>query len=310
MATAGAWRALLSGLVDYAGLFPPAGLDMAGAVARYAAYRRGPRAWMLGRFVVPLGRLGEFEADAGPLLPRGAYAVPWRLSVIATGAPAEDAAAIDDFNDAHRGEDAGRVVIDSAERRAATVEDVRAAAAAVASGTVRVAYEVPLGGALPSLARAVAAAGGVLKARLGGLTPDAIPASDAVAAWLAAGAQAGVRVKATAGLHQAMRGPYPLTYDEGSPRAVMHGFVNVFVAAALAWRHRAATAEAIAALCVPVLEETDARAFRAVGGGLAWRRETIGESELEDARADFAAAFGSCSFEEPVEELRALGLMG
>jgi hypothetical protein len=53
-------RALLSGLVDYAGLFPPAGLDMAGAVERYANHHRGPRAWMLGRFVVPVARLTEF----------------------------------------------------------------------------------------------------------------------------------------------------------------------------------------------------------------------------------------------------------
>jgi len=310
MTTAGAWRALLSGLVDYAGLFPPAGLDMAGAVARYAAYRRGPRAWMLGRFVVPLGRLGEFEAGAGPLLPRGAHAVPWRLSVIASGAPAQDAAAIDAFNDAHRGEDAGRAVIDSVERRVVTAEDVRAAAAAVASGAVRVAYEVPLGGPLPTLARAVAAAGGVLKARLGGLTPDAIPAPDAVAAWLAAGAQAGVRVKATAGLHHAVRGPYPLTYDDHSPRAVTHGFVNVFVAAALAWRHRSAAADDIAARCLPMLEETDPLAFRAREGGLAWRDELVGEDELTDARASFAAAFGSCSFEEPIQELRALGWLG
>src|SRR5688500_1293567 len=46
-------RALLDGLIDYAGLFPPATLDMQAAVARYARYRAGERAWMLGRFVVP-----------------------------------------------------------------------------------------------------------------------------------------------------------------------------------------------------------------------------------------------------------------
>jgi hypothetical protein len=310
MATAGAWRALLSGVVDYAGLFPPAGLDMADAVTRYAAYRRGRRAWMLGRFVVPLARLGAFEAAAGPLLPRGPGAAPWRVSVIASGSPVEDAAAIEAFNAAHRDEDAGGAIIDSVERRAATVEEVHTAAAALTLLPVRVALEVPLGAVAPAIARAVAQAGGVLKARLGGITPEAIPTPQAVASWLAAGAGAGVRVKATAGLHHAVRGAYRLTYDDHSPRAVMHGFVNVFVAAALAWRHRRAPGLEIEARCLPVLQETDPRAFRASGDTLAWRDEVVGEGELEDARASFAAAFGSCSFEEPVEELQALGILG
>ena len=38
-------RALLTGSIDYAGLFPPAGLDMASAVENYARYRAGPDAW-------------------------------------------------------------------------------------------------------------------------------------------------------------------------------------------------------------------------------------------------------------------------
>ena len=51
-------RTLLAGVVDYAGLFPPAGLDMADAVANYARYRTCPDRWALGRFVVNASRLG------------------------------------------------------------------------------------------------------------------------------------------------------------------------------------------------------------------------------------------------------------
>ena len=57
-------RILLRGLIDYAGLFPPASLDMADAVRNYAAYREGEHAWALGRFVVPAARLEEFERVA------------------------------------------------------------------------------------------------------------------------------------------------------------------------------------------------------------------------------------------------------
>ena len=64
--------ALLSGLVDYAGLFPPASLDMPSAVRNYDAYRRGPHAWMLGRLIVPASRLGEFEAVRAGLAVGGA----------------------------------------------------------------------------------------------------------------------------------------------------------------------------------------------------------------------------------------------
>jgi len=58
-----ALRELLRGLIDYAGVFPPASLDLAQAVRNYAEYRGGPHAWMLGRFVVPAARVADVPAD-------------------------------------------------------------------------------------------------------------------------------------------------------------------------------------------------------------------------------------------------------
>src|SRR5258708_29266348 len=58
-----ALRELLRGLIDYAGLFPPAALDMPEAVSNYRAYRSGPHAWMLGRFVVPAARVADVPGD-------------------------------------------------------------------------------------------------------------------------------------------------------------------------------------------------------------------------------------------------------
>ena len=46
---AGALQALLGDAVDYAGLFPPAQLDMAGAVAEYASYLTSPDRWALAQ---------------------------------------------------------------------------------------------------------------------------------------------------------------------------------------------------------------------------------------------------------------------
>ena len=93
-------RILLSGAIDYAGLFPPAGLGMEQAVRNYAAYRSGPQAWALGRFVVPVARLEEFERAAGDLLP-GGQADPCRLTVLAGANLAADIAAVEEFTRRH-----------------------------------------------------------------------------------------------------------------------------------------------------------------------------------------------------------------
>ena len=55
-----ALRTLLAGLIDYAGLFPPANLEMAEAARNYDAYRAGPHSWALGRFILPSARLNEW----------------------------------------------------------------------------------------------------------------------------------------------------------------------------------------------------------------------------------------------------------
>ena len=62
-------RTLLHSLVDYAGLFPPAALDMHQAVHEYAHHRAGDHAWMLGHFIVPVSRLEEFATSHSALGP-------------------------------------------------------------------------------------------------------------------------------------------------------------------------------------------------------------------------------------------------
>ena len=61
-------RALLEGLIDYAGVFPPATLPVAEAARNFARYRGGADAWMLARFVFPARRLAELAAFAASLL--------------------------------------------------------------------------------------------------------------------------------------------------------------------------------------------------------------------------------------------------
>lgn len=240
-------EALLAGLIDYAGLFPPAALPMADAVRNYDAYRRGEHARMLGGFVVPAAQAAE---------------VP------------------DDFPTSILGVD---------EVKAADAGEVAAAAAKADGRPVYV--EV----ADVELIDALAEHGLRAKIRTGGVTAGAFPPAETVAAFIRRCAERGVPFKATAGLHHPLRCVKPLTYERGAPRGTMHGFVNLFLAAALP-----GDAEEI-------LLDGDARSFAFDDDGASWRGRRAGVDDLKRLRREFAISFGSCSFEEPIADLKELG---
>jgi len=290
-----ALRELLTGIVDYAGLFPPAQLGMSAAVAEYAAHRRSPESWMLARFVTPVARLAEFAAAAAGHLPEAGD--PWRLSALVGPDPVGDAATIAGFNAAH----ARRAVVDALELKAATPAEVEQALAALPRGLT--AYvELPLQADLEPLLAAVKAGGARAKVRTGGLVPEAIPAPADLARFMAACRAAGVPFKATAGLHHPLRAEQALTYAEASPRGVMHGFLNVFGAAALL-RAGAPAGEAEA-----LLREQRPEALRFDAAGFEWNGRHLPAAALAAGR-ELAVGFGSCSFREPVADLRQMGLL-
>jgi hypothetical protein len=307
---------LLRGAIDYAGLFPPAALAMDAAARNHAAYRAGDERWMLGRFVVPATRLDEL-ADAEARVRDAARApddgAPWRLSAL-VGADVEgELARVDAFTARHAGRP--RLVVDAVELKAADARALRDVARAVAArGGVPYAgeayVEVPLDPDPAPLAAAAREGGVRLKARTGGVTRDAFPSPARVLRFLARCAEADVGCKATAGLHHALRGEHPLTYEPGCARGTMFGFVGVLLADALL-RDGAAADD-----LVPLLEERDAAALAFDDDGAAWRSASgsraafrVGVDAIAAARARGLASFGSCSFEEPVAELRALGLL-
>ena len=134
------------------------------------------------------------------------------------------------------------------------------------------------------------------------MTPGAFPGPAEVAEFINACRLAEVPFKATAGLHHPLRGSAPLTYEVGAATCVMHGFINVFVASAFAFTHRLGTPSIRACL-----EEADVSAFIFTDEGLSWRRNVIDITQIARVREVFALSFGSCSFEEPVADLKRLG---
>jgi hypothetical protein len=287
---------LLHSLIDYAGLFPPAELGMTAAVASYSAYRAGEHCWALGRFVLPVARLTEFERAAASCLP--AAGAPWKLAALAGADLAADLGAIAGFNRRH----ADRAAVDTIELKAATPEAIAAALGAI-DGRLDVYVELPIARDPAPLMAELARLGGRAKVRTGGVTPDAFPAPADLLAFLRRCVEAGVPFKATAGLHHPLRGAYRLTYAPDSPSATMFGFLNVFLTAAFL-EHGMGGADALA-----LLEETSPDAFRFEQEGIGWRSHRLDDAELRHTRRRSAMAFGSCSFEEPIDDLHALGLL-
>jgi hypothetical protein len=322
----GTLRALVTGMIDYAGLFPPARLDMETAVANYIRYRGEAHEWMLGRFIVPAGRLRElasFEEEPG---------LPGRLCVLlGSGASVVTAAAAvrGDF-DAVQSFLAGReeaVVVDGFEFRfpdetiaaaepagwASCLVTVRDAAAGAGVTGVELFAEVP---ATSNYARTDAsAAEGIalfarnsdddgtfsrtgLKLRCGGVEAAAFPAVERVAGVLSVCRDRRIPVKFTAGLH------HPLRHRDEDIGADAHGFLNVFGAGALAW-----SAGLPAGEIESCLRETDAAAFEFGEDHFCWRDHALTRKQVATARTDFVTAFGSCSFEDPVADLQQLGLL-
>jgi hypothetical protein len=310
-------HALLHGLIDYAGLFPPAKLDMRTTVENYSRDLVAPHAWMIGRLIVPVTRLDEFDQAASDILP--ADDTPqWRISALLPPVAELDTSTgprrglinalerIDAFNEAHASDapgGAGAAVIDSVEIRTDTPAHIDAVLA-VLPEEKRAFFEVPIKDDPRGLVAAIAGTGSAAKVRTGGVTPDAFPASAQLAAFLCACAKADVPFKATAGLHHPVRSERPLTYEAEAPVGTMHGFLNVFLGAAFAFAE-GCTVPAIES----VLEERSAHAFVFDAGGVKWRQNHLTTAQLTAARANFALSFGSCSVDEPVADLKELRLL-
>jgi hypothetical protein len=240
---------VLAGLIDHAALFPPASMALDEALAADAEARSAEHGWVIGRFVVPVAELGQLPDNGLP------------LSVVLRG-PA-DAALVTGV----AGVEAVEIPMDGARPRPS---ELVTAYREIQPLGVDAYFELVLDDdwrdSVPAAVGALAALGARAKLRCGGA---AIPSVEQVALVIACCREAGVRFKATAGLHHAIR------------RGEEHGFLNL-MAAVTAPHDRLAE----------VLAEEDPASL-----------------ELDEASRDLFAGFGSCSWREPVEDLQELGML-
>jgi hypothetical protein len=295
-------RALLHGLIDYAGLFPPAALTMPAAVANYAAYLTSEHRWMLGRFIVPVARLGEFE-NAIAQLPavEASAAAPWALSALPGADVPADWARIAAFNDRDASHSVVKARIESIEVKASTAAEIEHLSRIIPSH-LETYFEIPLTANLDDCLRAIAGSGRCAKIRTGGETADKFPAPESVVEFLHLSSTSKVPFKATAGLHHPLRSRHRLTYQPDSPTGIMHGFLNVFLAAAFL------RAGMDPQLATDLMIEESPSAFHFGSEAVIWRQHRLNSDDISAVR-NFAISFGSCSFTEPIDDLRALHLL-
>lgn len=281
---------LLRGLLDDASLFPPASLAMPAAVA---AHRRHQAAWyspLCGPFVCADTRLTDLRTA---LTTANCTAI--ELSLVVTGGAEAVLAALDTVAADPRirlraVEVPAAKDGDPAEAVTAVVNALDAAPLAAAAGYV----EIPLGAlANPATAGpllAIADTHGYRpKLRTGGVSADAFPAETTLASCLTAIIDRRTPFKCTAGLHHAVRHTAAGTGFEH------HGFLNVLLAVAGA--ARGGSPEEVAGLL----------ALRD-GPTVATLIKRLDDDAIADSRYLFIS-FGTCSTDEPVADLVALGLL-
>jgi len=291
--------------IDYAGMFPPCSLALEPALRNQAKYVRSDDAWMLNTFVLSVI---QFDS-AKQLLPQFDPLHP--LHVSALGPKTENAAAFLDAlaetEAAIRSLAAHNVdLISLSQLEMWLPKDVDLPVLNEARsiiGNLPAFWEAPAERA-PETITLLAELNSEMdeptfgfKLRTGGVKSDAFPTAVQVAQALVVPATHQVPIKFTAGLH------HPLRQYREEAQTKMHGFLNVLGAAIMAAEHKWNEKQTAA-----MLEDENPKSFSFDDEFFAWREWKIDIKPLNNRRR-FVTSFGSCSFDEPREDLRALGLL-
>ena len=298
-------QALLAQSIDYAGMFPPCSLALEPALQNQAKYVRSNLAWMLSAFVLPVE---QFDA-AKQLFWLFDPLHPLRVAALGpkTGNAAAFIQALEEADEAIRSLSRYNVDLVSISHLEmflpddvdpALLKEVRSIV-----GDLAVFWEASPDRAEQTIALpaefdsdADSATFGY-KLRTGGVTAGAFPTSTQIARALVTPATHQLPIKFTAGLH------HPIRQFRDEVQTKMHGFLNVLGAAVLAAEHQWDAHQATI-----MLEDEEADSFSFVDDFFAWRECRIDVERLR-YRRKFVASFGSCSFDEPREDLRALNLL-
>lgn len=308
-----------SKIIDYAGLFPPASLELPQAFHNYVFYMKGEYKWMLGKFIIPSKKLTEL----GKLLNIMSLESIVPLSVLGTGGNnitefrknfeddlefsgkffslfgnivTFDAFEVklpsDIFRNENNDELLDLMLLISVKLEALLGKEIPV----FFEVTLTENYEQEIIRTVETIASIKKNCG--FKLRTGGVEPSAFPKPEVIAFAIMTCCEFNVPMKCTAGLH------HPIRHFNSEVNTLMHGFMNVFVAGIIAFYSGIDESEII-----DVLTDDDPYDFIFNENGFVWNEIEITNSEIKSAREKFMLSYGSCSFDEPVSDLKTIELL-
>ncbi|MEC8875238.1 MAG: hypothetical protein VYE50_01530 [Candidatus Thermoplasmatota archaeon] len=330
-------RTFMDGLIDYAGLFPPANLPLNRAIDDYIKHLKGENSWMLGRFIIPVSRLDELDVfvtlfdEIGPL----------RLSALGNGGISDDKylsnigqdiAKIKDYRKKHD----GKVEIDVYECKmpsnSPSKRTMEEATDLLNKNNLSHYHEFPELPDVginystnedesswdevipPTVSMMSRLDGAGIKLRCGGIVKEAFPSVEQVSAMIQTCALTGISMKCTAGLH------HPIRHFADEYDSYMHGFINTFGAGIFTsnFPNPSNSQEKFRMfiLLSHMIGDQKPENFEFRKKGMVWKvgdeRGTIFEFDNEsilNCRNKKMISYGSCSFQEPIDDLKQLGWM-
>ena len=168
---------------------------------------------------------------------------------------------------------------------------------------VSVFYEAAPGKELETISKAISYFNMVgnfagYKIRTGGTKASSFPTAEKIARALSICSENETPLKCTAGLH------HPFRHFDSSVNTKMHGFINVFCAGIFAYNLDPNERE-----LTRILLEEDPGKFIFTNEKIAFEEFEVFEEEITEAREKFIISFGSCSFEEPVNDLQTINYL-
>ena len=306
-------------LIDYAGLFPPASLDLKAAFRNYLSYLEKPNSWMLSRFIIPAKRLLELSALISE--ERIGFDKVLKFTVLGSGGINE----MNFFNNlksdiksiqAFEHDFLNRVEIEVYDVRLPNEmqsdPDVKSIRQFIdhhyrmfemgLDHPISIFYEVVPDRDLHNIIKAVwyhnkfeRVTG--YKLRTGRADVSAIPSAEQISSAIEICRQYKVPMKFTAGLQ------HPVRHYDDNLKTKMHGFINVFTAGIFAFCHNISEE-----LIIEIIEDEDPDDFSFKENSFAWKNLYIIPDEIRRARENFMISFGSFSLDMLMEDLSSIKL--
>ena len=296
----------LDKLIDYAGLFPPAQLEIGSSIRNYAEYVKSIDKWMMSQFIIPVSRLHEIPRE---LMEKFSKKHPLVLSLISGNIINEIDIAThffetypeevifsghesrisdlstftQDLLDVHQLCKNQNFDFDSFYEVAPSqnwINEMNDAIAKIA--TFNTNHNVNVG----------------FKLRCGGVEAQMFPTVENIAHTILACRNSNLSMKFTAGLH------HPIRHYSALVQTKMYGFFNVFIGGMVAHKFNL---ELDALIEILIDENPDNFIFD--DNGLNWKDYFISNSEIQTYRDKSFISYGSCSFNEPRADLQKLGLL-